>query len=86
VLHITVLFSCRDDEEPPKDATGAPSTSPVTADEPAKQEVPPRVTRASVKKVPVAQNPKRSKKAKETGVSLEAHAPTVSPDDVSNFL
>jgi hypothetical protein len=37
-----------------------------------------------VKKVPQAQNPKRSKKAKETEVSLEAHASTVSSDDVSN--
>jgi hypothetical protein len=37
-----------------------------------------------VKKVPQARYPKRSKKAKETDVSLEAHASTVSPDDVSN--
>jgi hypothetical protein len=79
-----VLSSCRDDEEPPKDAIAAPSTSPVTADELAEQEVPPRVTRASVKKILVAQNPKCSKKAKETDISLEAHAPMVSPDDVSN--
>jgi hypothetical protein len=36
--------------------------------------------------VPQAQtrNLKRAKKAKETDVSLEAHAPTVSSDDVSN--
>jgi hypothetical protein len=80
------LFSCcRDDEEPPKDATAAPSTSPATADEPVEQEAEPRVTRASVKKIPVTQNLKRSKKAKGTDVSLEAHASTVSPDDVSNF-
>jgi hypothetical protein len=81
-----VLSSCRDDEEPPKDATAAPSTSPATADAPAEQEVAPRVTRASVKKIPVTRSLKRSKKAKETDVSLEAHAPTVSPDDVSNFF
>jgi hypothetical protein len=37
-----------------------------------------------VKKVPQARHPKRSKKAKETNVSLEAHASTVSSDDVSN--
>jgi hypothetical protein len=37
-----------------------------------------------VKKVPQARYPKRSKKAKEADVSLEAHASTVSPDDVSN--
>jgi hypothetical protein len=64
----------------------APLTSPATADEPAKQEVAPRVTRAYVKKIPVTRSLKRSKKAKETNVSLEAHAPTVSPDDVSNFF
>jgi hypothetical protein len=80
------LFSFRrDDEEPPKDATVAPSTSPVTADEPIKQVVAPRVTRASVKKILVTQNLKRSKKAKETDVVLEAHASTLSPSDVSNF-
>jgi hypothetical protein len=80
------LFSFRrDDEEPPKDATAAPSTSPVTADEPVEQEVTPRVTRASVKKIPVTRNLKRSKKAKETDVVLEAHASTLSPSDVSNF-
>jgi hypothetical protein len=44
-----------------------------------------RATRASVKKVPQARNLKCSNKAKETDVSLEAHASTVSPDDVSNF-
>jgi hypothetical protein len=85
MLLITVFYSCRDDEEPPKDATAAPSTSPVTADEPAKQEVAPRVTRASAKKIPATQNLKRSKKSKETDVSLEAHASTISPGDVSNF-
>jgi hypothetical protein len=37
-----------------------------------------------VKKVPQARYPKCSKKAKETDVSLEAHASTVSSDDVSN--
>jgi hypothetical protein len=37
-----------------------------------------------VKKVPQARYPKRSKKAKEGEVSLEAHASTVSSDDVSN--
>jgi hypothetical protein len=80
------LFSfCRDNEEFPKDAKVAPLTSPATADEPVEQEVAPRVTRASVKKVPVTQNLKRSKKAKETDVLLEAHASTISPSDVSNF-
>jgi hypothetical protein len=57
----------------------------VTADEPAEQEVAPSVTRASVKKIPVTRSLKRLKKAKETDVSLEAHASTISPGDVSNF-
>jgi hypothetical protein len=85
MLLITVFSSCRDNEEPPKDATTTPSTSPATADEPAEQEVAPRVTRASVKKISVTRNLKRSKKAKETDVSLEAHVSTISPGDVSNF-
>jgi hypothetical protein len=58
---------------------------PAAADEPAEPDVAPRATRASVKKVPQAQNLKHSKKVKETDISLEAHASTVSPDDVSNF-
>jgi hypothetical protein len=85
MLLITMFSSCRDDEEPPKDATAAPSTSPATAVELAEQEVTPRVTRASVKKIPVTRNLKRSKKSKETDVSLEAHASTISLSDVSNF-
>jgi hypothetical protein len=44
-----------------------------------------QVTRASVKKIPVTRNLKFSKKSKETDVSLEAHASTISPADVSNF-
>jgi hypothetical protein len=81
-----LFTSCRDNEEPPKDATAAPSTSPAIADEPSEQEIAPRVTRAYVKKIPVARNLKCLKKAKEADVSLEAHASTVSLDDVSNFL
>jgi hypothetical protein len=81
-----LFSSCSDDEEPPKDTMAAPSTPPVTADEPAEQEIAPRVTRASVKKIPATRSLKRSKKAKEAGVSLEAHKSAVSPDDVSNFL
>jgi hypothetical protein len=85
VLYITYFLLYRDDEEPPKDDTTAPLTSPAIADEPAEPVIAPRVTRASVKKIPQAQSNKRSKKAKEPNVSLEAHASTVSPDDVSNF-
>jgi hypothetical protein len=57
----------------------------VAADEPAEPNVAPRATRAAVRKVLQARNPKCSKKAKETDVPLEAHASTVSPDDVSKF-
>jgi hypothetical protein len=81
-----LFSSCSDDEELPKDTTAAPSTPPATADEPSEQEIAPRVTRASVKKIPATQSLKRSKKAKETDISLEAHESAVSPDDVSNFL
>jgi hypothetical protein len=56
----------------------------VTASEPVEQEVAPRVTRASVKKIPVTRNLKRSKKAKEIDVFLEAHASTISPSDVTS--
>jgi hypothetical protein len=81
------LYSqCSDDEEPPTDATAAPSTSPATTDEPAEPAVALRTTRSSIKKVSQTQarNLKRAKKAKEADVSLEAHIPTVSFDDVSN--
>jgi hypothetical protein len=78
--------SCSDDEEPPTYATPAPPPSPAATNEPIEPDVAPRATRSSVKKVPQAQarNLKRLKKAKETDVSLEAHASTVSSDDVSN--
>jgi hypothetical protein len=59
---------------------------PVTTDEPAEPVVAPRVTRASVKKIPKTRSNKRSKKAKEPDVSLEAHASTVSPNDVSTLF
>jgi hypothetical protein len=84
-LLIACLFSYRDDKESPKDGTAAPSISPAIVDEPAEPDVAPRVTRASVKKIPQTRSLKRSKKAKEVDVSLEAHASMVSPDDVSSF-
>jgi hypothetical protein len=86
MLYITCFLLYRDDEEPPKDDSTAPSMSHVTAVEPAEQVVAPRVTRASVKKILETQSNKRSKKAKEPDVSLEAHTSTVSPNDVSNFF
>jgi hypothetical protein len=81
-----LLLPCSDDEEPPAHATTAPSTSPAAADEPAAPAATVRTTRSSIKKVSQSQarNPKRAKKAKETNVSLEVHASTVSSDEVSN--
>jgi hypothetical protein len=58
--------------------------SPLTAAEPPEPVVAPSVTRASVKKVLETRSNKRSKKAKEPDVSLEAHVSTGSPDDVSD--
>jgi hypothetical protein len=44
----------------------------------------PRVTRSSIKKVTVSQSKKKAKKSKEADVSLEAHEPASSFDDVSD--
>jgi hypothetical protein len=76
-------LSCSDDEAPPAYATAAP---PTATEEPVEPDVTPRTTRSSVKKVSQtqAQNTKHAKKAKGTDVSLEAHASTISSDDVSN--
>jgi hypothetical protein len=65
---------------------GFPTGWSFTTHQPSEQEIAPRVTRASVKKIPATRSLKRSKKAKETNISLEAHESAVSPDDVSNFL
>jgi hypothetical protein len=75
--------SCSDDEEPPTYVTATSPPSPTAIDEPVEPDVAPRATRSSVKKVSQSRYPKRSKKAKEATVSLEAHASTVSSDDVS---
>jgi hypothetical protein len=85
-LLITLYLSCNDDEEPPTCATAVLPPSPVAVDEPVEPDVAPRTTRASVKKISQtkARNQKRAKKAKETDVSLEAHVPMVSSDDVSD--
>jgi hypothetical protein len=69
----------------------APSTQAVIAEEPSTQKTEltvqaPRTTRASVKKIPVTQSTKRSKKSDEADVSLEAHESAVSLDDVSKCL
>jgi hypothetical protein len=81
-------FAFSDDEEPKRDAPSAPPTEDVVAKDPLVQETEPtvkspKVTRASVKKVPVTRSIKRSRKSKDTDVSLEAHESADSPDDVS---
>jgi hypothetical protein len=75
---IKPVSSCSDDEEPKKDAAAAPSAQET---EPTVQAS--RATRASTKKITVSQSTKRSKKSQEAEVSLEAHEPTSSPDNVS---
>jgi hypothetical protein len=73
------------------DATAAPSTQAIIPYEPSMQETElsaqaPRVTRASIKKITVSRSTKRAKKSKEADVSLEAHEPTSSSDDVSDRI
>jgi hypothetical protein len=85
---IKPVSSCSDDEELKRDAAAAPSTQDVIADEPSMQEAEPavqalRATRASTKKITASQSTKRSKKSQEAKVSLEAHEPIGSPDNVS---
>jgi hypothetical protein len=46
----------------------------------------PRVTRSTIKKVPVSQSTKNSKKSKEADVSLEVHEPSSSSDNVSDRI
>jgi hypothetical protein len=46
----------------------------------------PRVTRSSIKKVPVSQSTKKSNKSKEADVSLEVHEPSSSSDNVSDHI
>jgi hypothetical protein len=86
--YIKPISSCSDDEEPKRDVVAAPSTQDVTTDEPPAQETEPamqapRATRASTKKITASRCTKRSKKSQEAEVSLEAHEPTGSPDNVS---
>jgi hypothetical protein len=56
----------------------------LATDDPIEPYVAPRTTRASVKKVTQSRALKRTKKAKEAEVSLEAHASAISSDDVSD--
>jgi hypothetical protein len=80
-------FLCSDDEDPKRDAAIAPSAKDTNADGSPAQEVEPaakspKAPRTFVKKVPVARGAKRSKKSKETDISLEPHDSRSSPDDV----
>jgi hypothetical protein len=88
---IKYVSYCSDDEEPKKDAAAAPSTQDAIADEPSVQETEPavqapRATRASTKKITASRSTKRSKKSQEAEVSLEAHEPTGSSDNVSGCI
>jgi hypothetical protein len=85
---IKPVSSCSDDEEPKRDVAAAPSTQDVITNEPPVQETEPamqvpRATRASTKKITASRSTKRSKKSQEAEVSLEAHKPAGSPDNVS---
>jgi hypothetical protein len=87
---IKLVSSCSDDEELKRDAVAAPSTQDVIADEPPVQETKPavqapRATRASTKKITASRSTKQLKKSQEAEVSLEAHEPTGSPDNVSGY-
>jgi hypothetical protein len=82
LVFLNLLLLLSDDEEPPASVTTA---SPLSQAEPVEPDLVPRVTRAAVKKIShtQARNTKRSKKAKETNVSLEAHASAASSNSVS---
>jgi hypothetical protein len=85
---IKPVSSCSDDEEPKRDAAAAPSTQDVITDELPVQETEPavqapRATRAYTEKITASRGTMRPKKSQEAEVSLEAHEPTDSPDNVS---
>jgi hypothetical protein len=86
LVSLTCFSPCSDEEEAPVYASTAPTISPAVTEEPAEPAAAVRSTRSAVRKVPQSQTrgSKRAKKAKETDVSLEAHASTVPPDDVSD--
>jgi hypothetical protein len=84
-----LFLVCNDDEDPQPDVMDAPSPQAAVPDKPSMQETElsaeaPRVTRSSIKKVAVSRSTKRQKKSKEADISLEAHKPTSSLDDVSD--
>jgi hypothetical protein len=87
VKYLSFGFLCSDDEDPKRDAAIAPSAGNTNPDGSPAQEVEPaakspKAPRTYVKKVPVARGAKRSKKSKETDISLEPHDSRSSPDDV----
>jgi hypothetical protein len=84
-----LIFS--EDEETQLDAPAAPSRKTAIPDKASvpETELPaavPRVTRSSIKKVPVSRSTKKSKKSKEADVSLEVHEPSSSSDNVSDRI
>jgi hypothetical protein len=83
------VSSYSDDKELQRNIAATPSAQAITVDKPSAQEVEPavqalRITRASVKKVPVTRGTKRARKSKEANISLEVHELTSSSDDVSD--
>jgi hypothetical protein len=72
---------CRDNEDPKRDATTAPSSDTRAADEPSVQEVKPvakssktpKASKAPAKKPVATRGSKRLKKSIAAGVSLEIH-------------
>jgi hypothetical protein len=82
LFSLNLLLLLSDDEEPPASVMAA---SPLAQAEPIEPGLIPRVTRAAVKKISQTQarSTKRSKKAKETNVSLEAHTSAASSNSVS---
>jgi hypothetical protein len=84
-----LFLACSDDDE--LDIFAAPSRQAVIPDKPSAPETELSmeaswVTRSSIKKVPVSQSAKKSKKSKEANVSLEAHEPSSSSDNVSGHI
>jgi hypothetical protein len=89
VKNLFLIFS--EDEETQLDASAAPSRNTAIPDKASVPETKlpatvPRVTRSSIKKVPVSQSTKKSKKSKEANVSLEVHEPSSSLDNVSDRI
>jgi hypothetical protein len=89
VKNLFLIFS--EDEETQLDAPAAPSRKTTILDKASMPETKlpaavPRVTRSSIKKVPVSRSTKKSKKSKEDDISLEVHEPSSSSDNVGDRI